>query len=121
MTCRAMTWGEVTDALIELRSAGPMSPDSGICHNFECFAVDMCGVDIREMDALPVLFISLGLDKHYPVPHPNMKADDAYGQISDLWNQDHEYGRNRWALLDQLIWYAEKQPQGQDLPDPYDL
>ncbi len=40
---------------------------------------------------------------HYPVPHPSMKANDAFYAYMDLWNKEDVYCQTRYELLDWLI------------------
>ena len=41
----------------------------------------------------------------FPVPHPPLHPFEAYvaSSRSEKWNPEHEYARNRWALLEWLI------------------
>lgn len=52
---------------------------------------------------LECLFVRLGLNTTYPVFHPNKRGYRAFMDAYDLWDRDTAYGRNRWALVDQLI------------------
>ena len=113
---RMMTWGEVAHTLRALRDEGPMKDSSGICWNFECYAVDLYGEDILDMEPMTIMFILMGVDNHYPVPHPTFTPEDAYSREPKPWSRDTEYGRNRWAFLDQLITFAEAQPSEKELP-----
>ena len=40
---------------------------------------------------------------HFPVPHPSMKANDAFYAYMDLWNKEDVYCQTRYELLDWLI------------------
>lgn len=119
------------DALRYLRDEGPRHPDSGICYNVEdvvylCLVAvpqaavdqakaegfhddyDHAHVDSAVYSALGKTFQALGLSKDYPVPG----GEAMYYRESNaeaMWDRNTEYGRARWALLDQVINHLEQQ------------
>lgn len=76
------------------------NPDYGICGNLPAFP--------RYYDLLDGLFASWPGGSGsvvFPVPHPLLDPFEAYVALSqsEMWNPEHEYARNRLALLDWLI------------------
>lgn len=101
----------IKQGLLTLRSDGPRLNGSGICFNLALEVLDLgpfCHEDVYSW--LEPAFVSLGLDTEYPVPHPWLPKERAYGGTQDLWTD--EYGSNRRHLLDLLIRIASGETLG---------
>jgi len=92
--------------LRQLQSDGPNVRETGICDNINDMASD-AGLDITDCSDI---FDELGLNAGYPVPSPdpNESAFRAFINQDDMWD-DSEYGKARWALLDQMITHLKKE------------
>lgn len=95
---------EIEDTLEELhdiRRNGPRYSSIGICGNIEAREGDTNYVIMQGI--LRECFITMGLDKDYPVPapEPGMSNEDAYHNRFPRW--DGAYGEARYMLLDDLI------------------
>ena len=75
-------------------------PGHGICDNLPNER-RKCGLLRDMMAAWP----GGSGDEGYPVPHPTDDPEYAYSSSNprEMWNPQHEYARNRWALLEWLI------------------
>lgn len=75
-------------------------PDLGICYGLRSYphCLDL-------MDDLLAAWPGGSGSELFPVPHPTKKPFDAFNSCDaqEMWNPEHEYARNRWALLDWLI------------------
>ena len=90
-------------ALRRMRDEGIPRTHLGLCNNAQCHFTSWY---------LAEFWPKFSGDREYPVPHPNMKAEDAFHFANDLWGDraflhlrdpDDQYRRNRWDYLDWMI------------------
>lgn len=76
------------------------SPETGICSN-----VRLDRSSYHALGDLCAEWPSGSGDRDYPVPHPDCDPEVGYSRAraQEMWNPEHEYARNRWALLEWLI------------------
>lgn len=80
--------------------AGGFMPVCGICAH-----LTLNPSDSDRLTALMAQWPGSSGDAGYPVPHPTMEPEEAFDTSppQEMWSLEHEYARNRWALLYWLI------------------
>ena len=90
MTARLQLLTELQD----LKTNGPNDEALGICQRVtDTDLLRSLWHDWPKFSGIP----------HYPVPHPSMRANDAFYVHMDLWNKENVYCQTRYELLDWLI------------------
>ena len=96
--------------LVELRGRAKAWLATGYAEGFLpwhgiCGALRLDPLDRAPFDDLMSQWPGHSGDKTYPVPHPTRGPERAFDidNLHEMWDSQHEYARNRWALLDWLI------------------
>lgn len=89
----------------------PYSQRSGICYHVKRTAEAVTTTERAEEleEALKNILYEFCGDCEYVVKHPELSPQEAYQYSEDHWDRQTAYGRNRWALVDQLVAYLEAQ------------
>ena len=91
--CRARAW-------LDGEKPKDFRATDGICLNVKMYAEDN-----GALCALMAKWPGNSGAPGYPVPHHDNWPEGAYtnASVSEMWDPEHEYARNRWALLEWLI------------------
>ena len=80
--------------LKELQTNGPSDPDLGICQG---------DINTNLLHHFWKSWPHFSGKLHYPIPHPDLEADEAFFEYQNLWNKTDPYCALRWELVDWLI------------------
>jgi hypothetical protein len=86
---------------LHIRDNGPDDEDLGICFSLMEFGYHG---ELHGVESWP----KFSGNSTYPVPETSKTPGRAFFEIRNMWDNNTEYGRNRWELLDFLIDYIEK-------------
>lgn len=95
------------EALIQLKTKGPVRKDAGICWNIDLGIRSW--FDKEKIKQAFTTWPHFSGNSSYPIPSTHYPDPSyAYDRTDNLWDRRTKYGRLRWDLLDHLIEYLEK-------------